>query len=247
MDNKSNQYLDLESLHASGVPLDYAWIEKAKLFDDFAYRALSTDPTNDADILGLEHPRYQQLSKGWLPTTAAARRKKLELVTQSERANLFDRIHGGDLWALGSRTLDKGSDEVVRGPRQHFFVDEETEEVFQHINWKKGEMRVGSESYFDIRIVEPPASPEPVSTQADTPPAKKTKGGRPSTKHQIKDCVRSLLNNSEFAALSRLKQAEEVRAKILGETFRGAHDYAGYKTSTIVRYIGQLLNVERSN
>lgn len=247
MNNKSNQYLDLESLHATGVSLDYAWIEKAKFFDDFAYRALSTDPTNDAEILGLEHPRYQQLSKGWLPTTAGARRKKLESVTRSERANLFDRIHCGELWALGSRTLDDGSDEVVRVPRQHFFVDEETEEVLQHINWKKGEMRVGSESYFDIRIVEPPASPEPASTRVDTPPSKKTKGGRPSTKHRIEDCVRSLLNNSEFAALNRTKQAEEVRAKILGEPHRGAHDHTGYKTTTIVRYIGQLLNAERSN
>ena len=239
--------MDLRSLHHSGVRLDDAWVFHAAFFDAFAYRALRTDPANDADVLGLEHSQYKQLSKGWLPRTAAARRKKLELVKQSERANLFDRIHIGELWALGSRTLDDGSDEVVRVPRQHFFLDEEKEEVFQHINWKKGELRVGSESYFDIRIIEPPASPKPLSTQVDTPSAKKSKGGRPNTKNQIEKCVRSLINDPEFAALDRTKQAEEVRAKILGETHRNAHDHTGYKTTTIVRYIGRFLNAERSN
>ena len=247
MNNKSIQCFDLESLHATGVSLDYAWIEKAKFFDDFAYRALSTDPTNDAEILGLEHPRYQQLSKGWLPTTADARRKKLDSVTRSERANLFDRIHSGELWALGSRTLDNGSDEVVRIPRQHFFLDEEQEEVFQHINWKKGEMRVGSESYFDIRIVEPPASPEPASTRADTPPSKKTKGGRPSTKTQIKACVLGLLKDPKFKEMSRTEQAGEVREKILGEKHRDAHKYVGYSDYSIKRIIGNVVSNEPSD
>src|SRR3974377_443003 len=107
----------LKTLWESGTPLDDAWVEFARFFDRYALRALRTYPANDASVLGLDHPRYKELSKGWLPPTWDARQRKLAITTESERSNLLDELYADRLWAIGFRTLPNGFDEVVRVPR----------------------------------------------------------------------------------------------------------------------------------
>ncbi len=64
---------ELRDLWEAGLPLDSAWVEFAAYFDRFALQALNTDPDNDAVVLGLDNPRYQEISTGWLPPSFEAR------------------------------------------------------------------------------------------------------------------------------------------------------------------------------
>lgn len=140
----------------SGIPLDSAWVEYAGFFDHFALRALRTHPDNDADVLDIKDPRYQQLIKGWLPKAWEGRQKKLEITTTIERANLLNKIYMGELWAIGSRTRDNGFDELVRVPREFFFLDPDEAPFHDGIYWAKGQLTMDDDSYFDIRVVHPP-------------------------------------------------------------------------------------------
>lgn len=247
--NPSLSEVELREMWESGIPLDLAWIEFASIFDQFSLKALRTHPINDADVLGLNHPRYQQIKKGWLPQTWEGRQKKLESTTRNERANLSGEIYTGRLWAIGFHTLASGSDEAVRVPRQLFFVGEEQEQAdHPAIHWSKGELTVGSDSYFDIRVVH-----APVSTDEKVEPTNGVEGrtaeerehaatkGRPKTSDQIREKVEELWTESHFQALpDRQAQAAEIRARLLGDDARHSHDTVGYATNTIKRIIGQV-------
>lgn len=241
--NSSLSEVELREMWESGVPLDTAWVEFARFFDQFSLKALRTHPINDADVLGLNHPRYQQLKKGWLPQTLEGRQKKLEITTRNERANLLGDIYTGRLWAIGFRTLPSGFDEPVRVPRQMFFVGEEQEQAdHPAIHWSKGELTVGSDSYFDIRVVQAPVSTneivEPTNEMESDSAAPE---GRPKTSNEIREKVEELWTESHFQALpNRQAQAAEIRARLLGENARHAHDTVGYATNTIKRIIGQV-------
>ena len=238
--------VELRELWESGVPLDWAWVEFAPFFDHFALRALRKHPINDADIS--DHPRYQQL-KDWLPKTWETRQLKLKIIMKNERANLLGEIYTGRLWAIGFRTLANGSDELVRVPRQLFFVDDEGEQANRpDIYWNKAELTVGSDSYFDIRIIDAPISTnEAPCGQGDDSP-KKTESvapvGRPNTSDEIREMVEELWKSDpSFQALpDRTAQAGEVRARLVSKDARNAHDMVGYNTSTIIKIIGQVLN-----
>jgi len=122
--------------------------------DDFHLSALRTHPNNDSNLA--DHPQYPNI-KNWLPKTWEAREKKFETVRDSERSSLLDQIYDGQLWAIGCRTLADGNDEFVRVPRQHFFTDYDGErDTRPRIYWSKGELAVGTDSYFDIHVVRAP-------------------------------------------------------------------------------------------
>jgi hypothetical protein len=143
----------LAALWEPAVPLDSAWIDFAKFFDRFSYRALRTHPANDDDVLAKD-PRYNEL-QSWLPRTWEARKEKLLVTTRNERYHLLGELYAGRLWAIGFRMLPNGSDELVRVPRGHFFFVEGVGAGF-HIDWGGAEVTDGAVRYFDIRIVKPP-------------------------------------------------------------------------------------------
>lgn len=252
MRRKRDNDLDIAELFETGVALDSAWIEFSPDMDRFALRALMTTPAQD-DILQEEDPkRYEQLSKGWLPTTWESRKKKLELRTRDQRGYLLDGIYRGDLIAIGFHTLQDGSDELVRVPRQHFFVDYKGVDPFPEINWSKGELRVGDSSFFDIHVVE---GSHDEQFHFDTVEAKtdkaqsiaSSKRGRPKTEDQIEEAVEELINaGPEFLALpNRTAQAAEVRAKICGKGAKDDHQRIGFSTSTIVKIIGRVVRASQ--
>src|ERR1700685_2539806 len=96
----------LKALWEGGIRLKSAWVEFAKFFDRFAYRALRTYPANDPDVLAPD-PRYREL-QGWLPKTWEGRQEKLVVATRNERMHLLGEIYAGRLWAIGFRTLADG-------------------------------------------------------------------------------------------------------------------------------------------
>lgn len=259
----------LRALWESGVRLDWAWIDFALVLDRFAIRALRTHPANDSDVLARD-PRYKELCRGWLPRTWEARQRKLAITTKNERIHLLGEIYAEHLWAIGYRTLPSGSDELVRVPRQLFFFDEAEEREQQpDIHWSKGELAVGSTSYFDIRIVRPPTTGDKsVAPRADTKGrrdrqrrTKRSKGrtkdpgnkghrkrigGRPNTRRKIIRAVRRLWNTSpKFRTLGMKLMVPEVRAAILGED-RLYEESSGYRTSSMAKTIGRELTALRN-
>lgn len=241
--------VELRELWESGVPLDWAWVEFACFFDQFALRALRTHPNNDPDILHGD-PRYQEL-KDWLPKIWEGRQVKLKIIMKNERANLLGEIYTGRLWAIGFRTLANGSDEPVRVPRQLFFVDDEGERANRpDIYWNKAELTVGSDSYFDIRVVNAPDSTDEIvepSNRVESSRAEERDSaaprGRPNTRDEIRTKVEELWADPWFQALpNRTVQAKEVRASLRGEEARAVDDMEGYNSSSIRIIIGQVAN-----
>jgi hypothetical protein len=260
----------LETLWKSGVPLDSAWIEFAVFLDAFAVRALATDPGADADVLGLDHPRYRQLSKGWLPMSAEARSKKLAITTKNERISLLNEIYAGRLWAIGYRSLPDGSDELVRVPRQPFYIDEAGErEEIPDIHWGKGQLTVGSASYFSIRIARPPATGDeettststsqealPDASNIDSKPrlakgvkrfSKKfaakdrgtTIGGRPNTNREIRREFQRLWNASPAFRILPVKRMVPEVRAAIRGEERRDEESGGYRSSSMAKIIGQ--------
>lgn len=232
-------------LWKTGVPLDSAWIEFAEFLDAFAVRALHTDPCNDVDVLGLDHPRYRQMSKGWLPMSSDGRTRKLEITTRNERINLLHEIYVGRLWAIGYRFLPDGTDELTRVPRHGFFVDETgVRDGWPDIHWSKGQLTVGSASYFDIRVVRPPLSKSEFPEREQSQESSAPKEGRRNTRDQIRKVVEELWDTDiAFRAMShRRDQAREVRARLLGKNARHLDDMQGYRSTTIQRIIGEVAN-----
>lgn len=250
----------LRALWESGVRLDSAWIEFAVFFDRFAHRALHTHPTNDPDVLGLDDPRYKELSKGWLPKTWEARQKKLAITTENGRIHLLGEIYAGDLWAIGFRTLPSGADELVRVPRQHFFFDEAGERGQRpDIHWSKGELTVGGISYFDIRVVRSPEAQTDSSVGASEATdsvnrrrqrdarvgTRKAATGRPNTSRQIAAKARTLWKTDPaFRELPLKRKVGAVRAEILGDEHRN-EETRGYRTSSMEKVIGRALSAPR--
>jgi hypothetical protein len=238
---------DFQTLWESGTSLDFAWVEFARFFDHFAWMALQTHPDNDGNLV--DHPRYQQLSKGWLPVTWEARQLKLETTTKGERANLLGELYGGRLWAIGCRTLPDGSDELVRIPRQLFFVDDDEEASDRpDIHWSKGELTVGQDSYFDIRVVKPAGIDEGQINvdegRDDEKPEPGPSKGRPNTRDRIRATAKELLTTDpQFRALpNRDSQARALRVDLFGEEARDQDDMVGHRTSRIARIIGEVAN-----
>ncbi len=78
---------------------------------------------------------------------------------------------------------------------------------------------------------------EPTKSAADV----KSKGGRPNTSDEIKRVISERLGDPDFRNLeNRTKQAEDIRAIILGEDHRHSHSYPGFRDDTIKRLIGEL-------
>jgi hypothetical protein len=149
---------ELRTLWDTGVSLDSAWFKFSPTFDYNSLMALRIHPAND-DTLGVKNPRYQELNKGWLPGTWEGRQTKLAIATSSARAYLLGEIYAGRLWAIGFLTLANGFDEPVRVPRQFFLINEGAEPaIHPDIDWGSEELKAGSNSYFDIRILRPPVS-----------------------------------------------------------------------------------------
>jgi hypothetical protein len=242
---------ELRALWESGVPLDRAWLEfTPDNFDAFMLRVLQTYPAND-DMF--EHAsdeavrkRYAQL-KGWLPMDPEGRQTKLRIKIDVQRSYLLDNLYDGDLWAIGFRTLPDGFDELARVPRHLFFTDYEQErDVRPDVYWAKAEVRADDGAYFQIRVIRSPELPPQAvrekhaeNTQDSSRPKKL---GRPSTADKISTLVAELLTTDlAFQAMpNRQTQAAEVRARLRGESARYEHDMVGYRTSVIVRIIGEV-------
>lgn len=243
----------LHTLWTSGVDLDAAWVEFAKFFDRYALTALRTAPANDPDILGLNDPRYKQLNKGWLPKTWELRQKKLAITRKNERLHLLGEIYAGHLWAIGFRTLPSGFDELIRVPRQFFFCDGVGERgQLPIIHWNKGELKVDSGSYFDIRVVRAPSVVVQAENKTDGLAAKphskplssnrrKKVGGRPNTRQRIIETAKRLSKtDAEFRTMHMKEKVPRVRAHILGVD-RQNEEARGYKTSSMTKAIGSAL------
>ncbi len=261
----------LPALWEAGIPLNDAWIEFARFFDSFAYRALRTYPANDPDVLARD-PRYEQL-QGWLPKTWKARKEKLLVTTTNERANLLDEIYANRLWAIGFQTLPSGSDELVRVPHRHFlFVNGVGPAVA--MNWDRGELTVDGTTYFDIRVVRNPLRPDrklartsasersPRSKakksqsnpgrrikRASTPKTKagrKNVGGRPNTSREIRKAFRKMLSETPACAdLPHKTLIGDVREALFGKGSRDI-EKPGYKYSPMDKIIGQELSEFRN-
>jgi hypothetical protein len=247
---------ELRALWESGVPLDDAWMEfTPDNFDRIMLMALQSHPDDDrlGERSGDERvrKRYEEM-KGWLPRTFEGRQAKLRNKIEVQRSYLLDNLYNGQLWAIGFRTLADGFDELARVPRHLFFAGYEGERYVQpSINWTKGELTT-PDSYFDIHIVRSPTarenSAEPSSRKEDKPPIESapssTRVGRRNTRDEIREKAEFLLKNDvAFQALpNRPAQAEELRARLKGEEARHRHEMLGYKTSVIVRIIGQVAN-----
>ena len=236
----------LRELWESGTPLNSAWVEFSDSLDDFKWAALRTPPRKYQVIR--DDPRYQQL-EGWLPKTWKDRQYKLDITRTVERVNLLDRIYTGHLWAIGSQTLDNGFDELVRVPRELFFVDIERDGPFHDgVYWAKGQLTMDDESYFDIRVIQAPASGEPTQSSEDeennTERCNDRSPGRPNTKDRIREKAQELLEaDRDFRAMSpRIAQARELRSRLCGEEAREMDDLVGFKTTTITRIIGEVAN-----
>lgn len=236
----SQKNRDLEAMWNSGKPMDSAWIDMADFFDRFAYRALLCDPDNDVDVLDVNHPRYKEINRGWLPQSWEGRQAKLKAVTYNERISLLEKIFRGQLVAIGFRTLADGSDELARVPRRLFFVNFEAPEPMPEIDWAKGEILGDGESYFDIRVAENPE--DGAASEPNDAPSSRTmrKGGRPGTRTKIEAAAKNLLKDEDFRAKTRWNQAVDVRVAILGPEAANQHDRPGYKTETIKRIIGEI-------
>lgn len=232
----------------AGIPLDSAWVDFAVFFDRFALTALHTHPDNDADVLGLEHPRYKELSKGWLPKTWETRQKKLAITTKNERIHLLGEIYAGHLWAIGFRTLASGSDELIRVPRQlFFFYEAEGREQEPKIHWSKGELTVYGTSYFDIRVVRcPVASQESVqpgdklSVAAVAPdslaavsPQPRPGPGRPSNAEVIQAAIENYARTDPSLRKARVKRYRAYRSYI---SEQGIDPDLGFSDKTFERY-----------
>jgi hypothetical protein len=139
---------ELLRLWESGVPLDSAWSKFALSLDEFALSTLHTHPNDDPKIFGLGDHRYKELSKGWLPRTWEGRQKKFALITKKERLHLLREINAGYLWAIGSRMLASGSDELVVIPRELFLFEATSDPKHRpEINWDASELRASNTSY----------------------------------------------------------------------------------------------------
>lgn len=221
----------LNDLWEAATPLDQAWFGFSVALDRFALTALRTHPENDSEVLGVDDPRYQELSKGWLPNSWEARQAKLAYVTESERSYLLDEIYGGRLWAIGFRTLPTGFDEPARVPRRLFLATQGRQlRMPTDIDWNREEVRDGDVCYFHVRVCKPavvanarPAEAQPLpeaalvqepksepgkdATQSDqtvqamAPVTPRGKGGRPRTDEEIRSKVRELWNDPTFQAM----------------------------------------------
>jgi hypothetical protein len=240
---------ELMRLWESGVPLDTAWTEFA---DSFLLAVLHADPDKDPLLFGLHNRRYKELMKeGALPKTAEDRKKKLAIVTQDARSHLFREIYVGRRWAIGCRTLPNGANELVHVPRHHFLADHEKHAVDPRICWARGELEVGSDSYFAIRVVlAPRGTEEPVEPSRNGSSRSVTRQGRKGrreTKTEILKALKELWLDPVFQALeNRTEQARALRARVLGEAARGADNRQGYMTSSLIRLIGEYATAQEN-
>jgi hypothetical protein len=281
---------ELLRLWESGVPLDSARVKFAVFFDEFAHRALRAHPDNDADVLGLDHPRYKELIKGWLPRTWEARKQKLAITTKNERIHLLDEIYGGRLWAIGLRTSDLHG-ERVRIPPELFRVNKQGALARpSKIDWIEEKLTTAEGSYFHLRVVSPSTAnqtadgsppvgfslPNKSNESGSLPPeidrimsefksagesyidlsgvrprsedqtvesddgTRATRPGRPPIDPRIQPKIEELWKLASFRAIkSRIRQAREVRAQILGEEYRDKDGTPNLTTRMIARLIGK--------
>lgn len=238
----------LKALWEAGIPLDFAWVEFAVFFDRVAYAALCTDPSDDPDVRGIDHPRFNQLKKGWLPATWEARQKKLAITTKNERIYLLGEVYAGHLWAISFRTLPNGFDELVRVPRQHFFVDEAAgREQEPEIQWSKGELNVDGTSYFDIRVVrclvDSQESVQPGDEQSATrvvpdaiasvQPKLRSGPGRPSNAEVIRAAINDYAKTDSGLRSPCVKRYRAYRSYISAQ---GIDPDSGFSDKTFEKY-----------
>ena len=244
----------MRTLWESGVPLDYAWVEFARFFDNFAWFALQRHPINDNEIAS--HPRYQELNKGWLPRTWEGRQRKFKITMENERVALLVEIYAGRLWAIGFRTLPSGSDEPVRVPREFFCLDPEEAPFHDGISWAKGQLMMNDESYFDIRVVHSPGQEDqrvrsmdetktPDETREDfraiTSPVidevevhKPGSSGRPSKGDVILAAIAEHSNNDPGLTLPKRERFRAYRSYISEQGHDSRED--GFSEKTIEKF-----------
>ena len=241
---------ELMRLWESGIPLDSAWVKFAASLDDFALAALHLHPDNDLKVFGLYDPRYKELSKGWLPRTWEGRQKKLATITQNERIHVLREICAGYLWAIGSRTLPNGSDELVLVPRQYFFFDEASERGQRpDIDWTKSALTVGGTSHFDIRVVRAPvASEERVQSREEPsatkvtpdvvtslPPDPESRTGRPSKAEVIRAAIADYQKTDTGLSRPPSERYRAYRSYITSQGYKPHRD-TGFSNKTFEKY-----------
>lgn len=249
---------ELRALWESGVPLDDAWLKfTPDNFDSFMLALLRTAPANDDMYKRAPdesiRKRYAEL-KGWLPMTLEGRQAKLRNKIEVQRSYLLDNLYGGDLWAIGSRTLESGFDELARVPRHFFFTDYDGErDVRPNVYWAKGQVELEGRSYFGIRVVVArPTASEPRApannrelSATPTRPAKKRQGGRTKTSDEIGRTARRLWDTRPaFRTLPLKLMVGEVRAAIHGDESRDL-ELVNYKSSSMEKAITDALKSRR--
>jgi len=167
MAKKPRELFDFTALWESGTALDAAWLRHSPTVEPFDLVALRTHPDQDEALR--RHPRYAMLGD-WLPSTYEARQIKLKNTIDSLRHYLLTLLYEGNLWAIGCRAREEGSDEKVIVPPEYFFYPGEDEKAFKRISWQDGVLSAEGTLYFDIRVVVPlpigdvQAPPEAVDT-----------------------------------------------------------------------------------
>jgi hypothetical protein len=185
------------------------------------------------------------MKEGRVPKTAEDRKKMLKRVKQDARDDLIRALYAGRWWAIGYRTPTEGAKDIACVPRHHFLIDRKKEHAERRsIDWAKGELAIGSDSYFRIYVVRAPGEteqqgeePRGAEGRAVTHQGRK---GRRETKSKILEALMELWPDPVFQAFdNRTEQARALRAHVLGEAARGADYRQGYMTSGLIRLIGE--------
>jgi len=152
MAKKPRELFDYTALWESGTALDAAWLRHSPTVEPFDLVALRTHPDQDEALR--RNPRYAMLGD-WLPSTYESRQIKLKNTIESLRHYLLTMLYEGNLWAIGCRSREEGSDEKVIVPPEYFFYPLEEEKAFKRISWQEGALSAEGTLYFDIRVVVP--------------------------------------------------------------------------------------------
>tara|TARA_B100000678_G_scaffold170685_1_gene142400 strand:- start:8080 stop:8706 length:627 start_codon:yes stop_codon:yes gene_type:complete len=173
--------------------------------------------------------------KHWESTTAhpsstpAVDQAIYQRARQRSLTRLKQSLAAGRTSALGIRTGANPSRGPVEIPRRFW--------LSAHPFPEEDRAQDGSEEYIQITIESDVLQTSAVKVPA--PP--KRAGGRPNQKERAKKEIRVALGEPEFKGLpNRRAQAEEIRARLEGESARFEHDMAGLKDTSLIRWIGEL-------
>jgi hypothetical protein len=232
-----------------GVPLRSAYEAFAVNSDRFAFTALRTKPEDDSGLCKKNPVRYEEITRhGWLPASFEDRKRKLKGETQKQRVYLLQGLYHGKLLAVGKHTLADGSDAIERVPEEYFLVDINTSRPFAKIGWTKGEVRIDSDDFLEVRVILPLSEYTfrgekgvvdvrllTKSMPTTVPPVRISKPGRPSKKGVIRHAIANHAKQDPKLRQPPVVRRRNYRAYISQHGYDLRQD-SGFTNSTFEKY-----------